>query len=557
MFSKIRMTATSAMAAVLLAASGGASHAAASHQLIQGSGSSWATNALNVWIAGVTSSGLKVVFTSTGSAIGRKDFANQTTDFAVSDIGYQGKDPLTGDYDLPCKLGQANSCREFAYLPIVSGGTSFPYHIEKAGKLVRNLRLSGETIAKIFTGQITNWGDPQVTRDNNGNKMPSIPIVPVNHAEGSGSTAQFTSWLDNRYPNIWRPFAGGSGETEYYPTRQGMIKQTGSDGVVNFITGDSGNGAIGYDEYSYALAKNYPVAKVENSSGYFTLPTQYNVAVALTQAQINTDKSSPNYLLQKLDSVYVYGAPQTYPLSSYSYMIIPTSATDSRMNTAKRQTLADFLYYSICQGQQQMGPIGYSPLPLNLVKASFEQTAKLKTADPNVDVVNRDVTTCNNPTFVAGNLSRNHLAEIAPIPPSCDKAGQGPCSGGGDSGTGNLSSGGSNPPTSGSNGGTGASASNNSGSGNAAGAGQGASGRVSSSSKSRAPQVVSPEGIVSVNPNGQGGDVPSTSTDLVAYRQVGLNSVLAPLAAIELLLIMVGPPALAFFMRRRRRGGQA
>jgi phosphate transport system substrate-binding protein len=52
------------------------------------------------------------------------------------------------------------------------------------------------------------------------------------------------------------------------------------------------------------------------------------------------------------------------------------------MTTAKRQTLADFLYYSICQGQKEMGPIGYSPLPINLVQAGFEQIAKLKTADP-------------------------------------------------------------------------------------------------------------------------------------------------------------------------------
>ena len=117
------------------------------------------------------------------------------------------------------------------------------------------------------------------------------------------------------------------------------------------------------------------MAKIENTSGYFTLPTQYNVAVALTQAIINQDKSSPNYLLQDLHNVYKFNDVRTYPLSSYSYMIIPTASNDSRMTTAKRQTLADFLYYSLCQGQAEMGPIGYSPLPINLVQASFAQTA--------------------------------------------------------------------------------------------------------------------------------------------------------------------------------------
>ncbi|UUZ61559.1 hypothetical protein [Nocardioides sp. B-3] len=67
----------------------------------------------------------------------------------------------------------------------------------------------------------------------------------------------------------------------------------------------------------------------------------------------------------------MYGAtdPRAYPLSSYSYMIIPTGATDQRMSTAKRQTPADFMYYSLCEGQSKAGPYGYSPLPLNLVQS--------------------------------------------------------------------------------------------------------------------------------------------------------------------------------------------
>ena len=436
MSARLRRRACLVLAIAVFALTSGAlpANAAASHQLIEGSGSSWATNALNVWIAGVTQNGLKVVFTSTGSAQGRKDFGNVTTDFGVSDIGYQGHDPQTGDTDLPCKLGSTTDCRAYAYLPIVAGGTSFPYHLTVAGQLVRNLRLSGQTLAKIFTGAIKNWNDPAITKDNNGRKFPSIPIIPVNHAEGSGSSAQFTQYLDTEYPSIWRGYTGKPGETEYFPTPKNGIQQSGSDGVINFITSSAANGSIGYDEYSYALAKNYPVAKVENSAGYFTLPTQFNVAVALQKALINNDKTSQNYLLQDLHNVYTDNDPRTYPLSSYSYMIIPTAANDSRLNTAKRQTLADFIYYSVCQGQAQVGPVGYSPLPLNLVQASFNQVGKLKTADPKVDLTKRDVTTCNNPTFVKGNTSANHLAQIAPKPPACDAFKAGPCANNGDTG---------------------------------------------------------------------------------------------------------------------------
>ena len=108
-------------------------------------------------------------------------------------------------------------------------------------------------------------------------------------------------------------------------------------------------------------------------------------------------------------------------------MIIPTGATDPRMTTAKRQTLADFMYYSLCAGQTKAGPYGYSPLPLNLVQAGFAQIAKLKTADPAVDLTDRDVTHVQQPDLRRPRTSKNELAEIAPQPAACDKVGEGPC----------------------------------------------------------------------------------------------------------------------------------
>lgn len=396
--------------------------AADSHARIEGSGSSWAENAINQWIADVNAQGLQVVFTGSGSAQGRKDYALRTTDFGISDIGYLGTDPVSGQSDTA-------QGRPYAYLPIVAGGTSFPYNITVGGKQVNNLRLSGLTLAKIFTNAITNWDDPAITADNNGRALPSLPIIPVVHSEGSGSTYQFTAYLANQFSSLWTPFNSNPNPTEYFPRAGSEIAQNGSDGVMNFIRSKSANGAIGFDEYSYGLLSNTPVAKIENSAGFYTLPSQYAVAVALTQAIINTDPTSANYLLQDLHQVYVYNDPRTYPLSSYSYMILPigTNDQDSQLTTTKRQTIADFMYYSLCEGQKEMGPIGYSPLPINLVTAGFSQLAKLKTADSGVDLTQRDASTCNNPTFIPGQPTRNYLAEIAPQPAACDKSGAGPC----------------------------------------------------------------------------------------------------------------------------------
>jgi len=100
------------------------------------------------------------------------------------------------------------------------------------------------------------------------------------------------------------------------------------------------------------------------------------------------------------------------------------------MSSGMRQTLADFAYYDICQGQAGIGPIGYSSLPVNLVEAAFGQIQKLQQADPSIDLTNLNITTCNNPTFVPGQPNTNYLAQIAPLPPACDKQGAGPCAAG-------------------------------------------------------------------------------------------------------------------------------
>jgi phosphate ABC transporter phosphate-binding protein len=497
-------------------------YADSSHAQIEGSGSSWSANAVNQWISDVNNqSGLQVIFTPSGSAQGRKDFALETTDFGVTDIAYQGHDPLTGADDNAGK-------RPYAYLPIVAGGTAFTYQILVSGKRVSNLRLSGTTLAKIFTNQISNWNDPAITADNNGRKLPSLPITPVVHSEGSGSTAQFTAYLAKEYSNIWGPFnEGKSVMTEYFPRKGRAIAQNGSDGVMNYIASAAGNGSIGYDEYSYALNRGFPVAKLLNKAGYFTKPDQYNVAVALTQAVIDQNPNSATYLMQKLDNVYVYNDVRTYPLSSYSYMLLPvgTDAQDSRLKTEKRQTLTDFLYYSICVGQQEMGNIGYSPLPINLVNAGFGQLQKLKTADPKVDITRRDVRSCNNPTFIAGKPNENHLAKIAPKPPLCDKVGQGPCIDGTATSSNNSGNG---------TGGKG----NGNGAGGAASAGPSASARV--------------DPDTGVAPSAAAGAAAAQANELAAARS-GLAGLLAPLAGVELAVILVGPIALHQWLVRRRR----
>jgi phosphate transport system substrate-binding protein len=387
---------------------------------LTGEGSSWAQNAIDAMRVDVQANGISVEYAGTGSTTGRKNFINGQADFAASDIPFQFNPEDGSEPDRPVE-------GSYAYIPVVAGGTAFMYNLKIAGQQVTNLRLSGENLAKVFTGGITQWNDPAIAADNPGLALPARPVVPVVRSDGSGSSAQFTKWMIAMHGNVWQDFCERSGRapacgyTSFYPTVQGMIAQNQDSGVASYVQQSQAEGAIGYVNYSYALNAGFPVVKVLNAAGFYTEPTPENVAVSLLQAQINEDASDPTvYLTQNLDNVYTDPDPRNYQLSSYSYFILRTATTD-KFDTDKGYTLAAFAYYAMCQAQQQSASLGYSPMPINLVAKSFEQIAKI----PGAVVENINVQSCNNPTFAAD--GHNRLADEAPFPKDCDRQGADQC----------------------------------------------------------------------------------------------------------------------------------
>jgi phosphate ABC transporter phosphate-binding protein len=387
---------------------------------ISGAGSTWAANAIDQWRRNVEQYGIRVNFAATGSSDGRNQFKAGTVDFGASEIPYGTTD--NGVTEPPPTRG-------YAYMPDVAGGTAIMYNLQSGGKRITNLRLDGTVLADIFTGVITNWNDPKIKADNPGLTLPDYKIVPVVRSDGSGSTAQFTLWMSKLHSAVWNSYCAAAGrssnpcgETSTYPIAfgKGFVAQPGSQGVSGYVAQSANVGTITYVEYSYALTTGYPVAKLLNAAGYYTEPTASNVAVALLKAKIDENASSPTYLTQQLDGVYADTDPRTYPLSSYSYLIVPTQSQDG-FTAAKGATLAAFTNYLLCEGQQQAAVLGYSPLPINLVKAGLSQVRKI----PGAVVSSINIAKCDNPTFSTNGT--NTLADNAPEPPACDKAGPTQC----------------------------------------------------------------------------------------------------------------------------------
>jgi phosphate ABC transporter phosphate-binding protein len=522
--------------------------AATNYVAISGAGSTWSANAISAWVADVHQFGMTVNYASSGSSDGRTQFANNTVDFGVSEIPYGLTD--NGHVDTP-------PARKYAYMPIVAGGTSFMYNLKIGSKRVDNLRLSGATIAGIFTGNITKWSDPAIKADNPALALPARKIIPVVRSDGSGTTAQFSLWMSKKYPAVWNAYCAKAGRasspcgvTSQFPTVPGsnFTAQSGSLGVSGYVKADSSDGAITYVEYSYPLNLNFPVVKVLNASGYYTLPTASNVAVGLLKATINKDKNSSNYLTQNLDGVYANSDRRTYPLSSYSYMIIPTDNSGS-FSTAKGATLGAFAKFFLCEGQQQAENLGYSPLPINLVTAGLDQVKEIGGADKTPV----KISTCHNPTVGANGT--NALAKSAPYPPSCDKQGTTQCT---DSTAGHITSNSGSSSSGSGNGGNTNSGTGDSGTGGTGtgGAGTGTAGPTSTDGTTPTGGAIDPDTgqpIGSTGNGATGSDVTALPVSLTSgYVTTGTRNALMGLAIVLLLAVAVGPPLISRTLVRRR-----
>jgi ABC-type phosphate transport system substrate-binding protein len=347
---------------------------------IYGSGSSWAAVAIDQWAQDMRPSGLVVNFNPDGSAAGRADYMANRDDFAASEPPFRSaKDKLGG-------VGPEHPRQGYSYAPDAGGATAFPYHITINGHLVTNLRLAPRTLVGIFTGQITNWDSPQITRDY-GSRLPNLPITVVLHAEGDGGTYLFTRWMASQYPHQWNAFCERvhpglrppCGPTEFYPVFGHAKAENGSNNVVTYIASPAGNGAIGYAEFAYALNDHLPVAALRNPAGRYVLPTARNVSTALTQAIIDMNAASKNFLQQDLDKVYTYANVRSYPLASYSYLIVPRSGTrlPSHFTKAKGRALSAFLVFALCRGQRQLPSLGYVGLPPSMIAGALEQAAHI------------------------------------------------------------------------------------------------------------------------------------------------------------------------------------
>jgi len=90
-----------------------------------------------------------VTYASVGSSSGKTNFANGTYKFGGSESAYSSGAPAS-----------------LVYVPLVGGPIAIGYRVDGISPATAQVRLTGEIVAKIFAGQITNWNDPAIVAAN-------------------------------------------------------------------------------------------------------------------------------------------------------------------------------------------------------------------------------------------------------------------------------------------------------------------------------------------------------------------------------------------------------
>ena len=288
----------------------------------------------------------QINYQAIGSGGGIEQLQAGTVDFGASDAPLQPE-------DITAFKGE-----KVLQFPTVIGGDVFAYNIKG---LNAPLDMDGPTVADIFLGKIKNWNDPAIAKLNPGVQLPSQPIQICHRADSSGTTFIFTSWLSQESPT-WATQVGADKAVQW-PVGNGG---NGNDGVAACIS--QTQGAAGYVEYQFAVTTQLGFASVKGkNSDDFVAPSTSSISAAAGGLSLPITPTT---------NILNSSASGAYPISSATYLLLPQDL--SSMPKDKAQTLVDFVYWGLNDGQSKVRSLNYAQLPETVRSGAQKQLDELK-----------------------------------------------------------------------------------------------------------------------------------------------------------------------------------
>lgn len=259
--------------------------------------------------------GITVNYQSIGSGAGIKQIKSKTVTFGATDM------PLSQD-----ELDKDG----LVQFPTILGSIVLTYNLDGVDKPIV---LDGQTLVKIYFGQITNWKDPSIAKLNPDVKFADLPIVPVFRADGSGTTFVYTQYLSS-ISDEWKTKIGSNTSVKF-PVGVGG---KGNEAVAAMIK--QVKGSIGYVEYAYVKQNKLSTAHLVNSSGNIVEPN--------------------NKSFQAGNGIVNNKVTDAWPITSLTYILIHKETNDDGLAAIK------FFEWAYKNGDGLALELDYIPLTKSL-----------------------------------------------------------------------------------------------------------------------------------------------------------------------------------------------
>lgn len=372
--------------------------------------------------------GLILGYSGGGSGAGETNFygANRMTATQM----FSGTDGVLTSATRTAIEAVTNIGTNYTVIPATAGPIAMVYNLPGLKQKISatsttttaaTLRLNGETICGIYSGQIKKWNNAKIKALNPlVTNLPSSDIKVVGRSDSSGTTFIFTSYLGKAAAAAQNQCGMHSAFTSNTEANFDDAPTSASDFVAtkvqpgtyfaamrtalgtSAIVGKSGNGGIApyvkntvgtisYVESSYATKYSLSTAALETKSKFtsgtnrnkfnYLKPTAAGAVAAMTAAAAVAGQDPINPTTSYVQPVFATGT-SSYPIVGYSWLILYTAfdpATSTGVGKGQVQGLVAFLNWALTTGQTStyLAP-GFVSLPSSVKTTAI---AQLKTIE--------------------------------------------------------------------------------------------------------------------------------------------------------------------------------
>lgn len=318
--------------------------------IVVGGGSSAQQSAQEAWVVGFQTDNpaATIEYDPAGSGAGREMFIAGGAAFAGSDRAFELEE-LEEEEFVGCEPGSG-----IIELPAYISPIALAFKLDG----VSSLNLDSDTIARIFTGEITRWNDPAIAEHNPGLDLPEQTITAIHRSDDSGVTENFTEYLSAVASDAWPYEPSGVWPLE------GEAAQ-GTSGVVSALNNSSGT--IGYIDAS--RVGDLGVVAVGVGSEF--VPYSSEAAAAIIDASPIGEGRGPGDLAVEIDRTSTERG--VYPIVLISYLI----GCEDYIDDADAELVRAYFEHVISpEGQQDAADAaGSAPISATMFERASEAAA--------------------------------------------------------------------------------------------------------------------------------------------------------------------------------------